>query len=181
MVADNYAANLRFVIMKRILTITALLLCAMAASAQNPQKAPAKVQKANYEQASRFSAKRIGQLVYSTRIRPNWFRDSDKFWYSWKTSQGTKYYVVDPATGVKKELFDMDKLARQLTEITRDPYDAQHLTLSAPRGTGVRPFVVVLCASSDTGGISGELTEDRSTLDYWSSLENTVQASRSGA
>ena len=27
----------------------------------------------------------------------------------------------------------------------------------------------------------GELIEDRSTLDYWSSLENTVQPSRSGA
>ena len=114
--------------MKRLLCITALLLCVVMASAQKAQ-GPKKADKANYEQASRFSAKRIGQLVYSTRIRPNWFRDSDKFWYSWKTSEGTKYYVVDPVTGSKKEIFDLEKLARELTEITRDPYDAQHLNL----------------------------------------------------
>ena len=67
--------------------------------------------------------------MYSTRITPNWFADSDRFWYSWKTAQGTKYYLVDPATGKKSEIFDMDKLAMQITEITRDPYDAQHLPL----------------------------------------------------
>ena len=74
--------------MKRIFPLLALTLC-LAASAQN----------ANYEQAARFSTKHLQNLVYSTRIRPNWFRDSDKFWYSWKTADGTRYYIVDPATG----------------------------------------------------------------------------------
>ena len=55
--------------MKRIFPLLALALC-LAASAQN----------ANYEQAARFSTKHLQNLVYSTRIRPNWFRDSDKFW-----------------------------------------------------------------------------------------------------
>ena len=104
--------------MKRIFPLLALALC-LAASAQN----------ANYEQAARFSTKHLQNLVYSTRIRPNWFRDSDKFWYSWKTAEGTKYYIVDPATGVKTEVFDLAKLAREVSEITRDPYDAQHLPL----------------------------------------------------
>ena len=114
--------------MKKILTLLALALT-LSAAAQKPQK-PQKVTKANYELASRFSQKRVGQLVYSTRITPNWFADGDRFWYSWKTADGTKYYLVDPATGKKSELFDMDKLAMQITEITRDPYDAQHLPLS---------------------------------------------------
>ena len=104
--------------MKRIFPLLALALC-LAASAQN----------ANYEQAARFSTKHLQNLVYSTRIRPNWFRDSDKFWYSWKTAEGTKYYIVDPATGSKTEVFDLAKLAREVSEITRDPYDAQHLPL----------------------------------------------------
>ena len=116
--------------MKKILTLLALALT-LSAAAQQPRKAaPQKVTKANYELASRFSQKRVGQLVYSTRITPNWFAESDRFWYSWKTAQGTKYYLVDPAAGKKTELFDMDKLAMQITEITRDPYDAQHLPLS---------------------------------------------------
>ena len=104
--------------MKRLLSLLALSLSLVASA-----------QKANYEQAARFSPKSIQNLVYSTRITPNWFRDSDKFWYSWKTAQGTQYYIVDPAAGTKTEVFDLAKLARQITEITRDPYDAQHLPL----------------------------------------------------
>ena len=117
-----------FVNMKRLVFLFVLLSCCLTASAQKKQ-APAKVTKANYEQAARFSTKHMRNLVYSTRIRPNWFRDSDKFWYSWKTAEGTRYYIVDPATGSKTEIFDMDRLARELTEITRDPYDAQHIPL----------------------------------------------------
>ena len=114
--------------MKKLFILLAMGLC-LSAQAQKPQE-PKKVQKANYEQAARFSGKQMRNLVYSTRIRPNWFADSDRFWYSWKTSQGTHYYIVDAATGSKKEIFDLDKLARQITEITRDPYDAQHLSLN---------------------------------------------------
>ena len=116
--------------MKKILTLLALALT-LSAAAQQPRKAaPQKVTKANYELASRFSQKRVGQLVYSTKITPHWFAEGDRFWYSWKTAQGTKYYLVDPVAGKKSELFDLDKLAMQITEITRDPYDAQHLPLT---------------------------------------------------
>ena len=113
--------------MRKILALLAFVLTLSAAA--QPQRAPRKVTKANYEQAARFSAKRVGQMVYSTRITPHWFAGDDRFWYSWKTAQGTKYYLVDPATGRKEELFDMDKLAMQVSEITRDPYDARHLPL----------------------------------------------------
>ena len=116
--------------MKRILTLLALALSLLATAQPKQQpRGSRKVTKANYEQAARFSQKRVGQMVYSTRITPNWFAGSDRFWYSWKTAQGTKYYLVDPVAGRKTELFDMDKLAMQITEVTRDPYDAQHLPL----------------------------------------------------
>ena len=114
--------------MKRVLIIAALVLVGTAAWGQNNKAR--KVTTANYHQAERFTTKKMNQMVYSTQIRPNWFRDSDRFWYSWRTSEGTRYYIVDPATGTKKEIFDMNKLARQVSEITMDPYDAQHLPLS---------------------------------------------------
>ena len=116
--------------MRKFLTLLALGLTLTAAAQQQPQRPSRKVTRANYEQAARFSQKRVGQMVYSTRITPHWFAGSDRFWYSWKTSEGTKYYLVDPAAGRKTELLDMEKLAMQVTEITRDPYDAQHLPLS---------------------------------------------------
>ena len=84
----------------------------------------------DYEAAARFSQKKISQMVFSTKITPNWFRDSDKFWYSWKTPDGTHYYIVDPAAGTKKEAFDMEKLAMEVTSIVKDPFDAQHLPLT---------------------------------------------------
>ena len=72
--------------MKRILTPLALVLC-LTAAAQQPQQ-PAqrisrKVTTANYNLAERFSQKKVGQMVYSTRITPNWFAGSDRFWYSY--------------------------------------------------------------------------------------------------
>ena len=115
--------------MKKLVVLTLLVLLPLVAGAQ-PSRS---VKKANYELAERFSQKKVGQMVYSTQIRPNWFRNSDRFWYSWKTSQGTRYYVVDAVTGVKTELFDMDRLAMQVSEITRDPYDAAHLPLNSRR------------------------------------------------
>ena len=114
--------------MKKILTLLALALT-LTAAAQQPKGGPRKVTKANYNLAERFSAKKVGQMVYSTRITPRWFADSDKFWYSWNTAEGTKYYIVDPVSGKKEEIFDLDKLAMQVTEVTRDPYDAAHLPL----------------------------------------------------
>lgn len=108
--------------MKKLLAISVLAL-GMSAGAF-AQQAP------NYELASQFSQKKISQMVYSTKITPNWFRDSDKFWYVWKTSAGTQYYIVDPAAGSKKAVFDMDKLAMELTTIVRDPFDAQHIPMT---------------------------------------------------
>ena len=114
--------------MKRLLPILALALCLLA-SARQPSDPSRKVTRANYGLAARFSQKKVGQMVYSTRITPHWFAGDDRFWYSYKTSEGTKYYLVDPAAGRKSEIFDMDRLAMQVTEITRDPYDARHLPL----------------------------------------------------
>lgn len=83
----------------------------------------------NYDLASRFSTKRVGRMVFSTRIKPNWFRDSDKFWYEWKTSRGSRYYIVDAANGKKSEIFDMSRIAMQLSDTIRDPFDARHIHL----------------------------------------------------
>lgn len=103
---------------KFVLACAVLLLCATSFA-----------QKANYALAERFSAKRVNQMVFSTQITPNWFRDSDKFWYSWRTPQGTRYYIVDPVKGTRSEVFDMDRLAMQITEFVRYPFEAKHLPI----------------------------------------------------
>ena len=104
---------------KYFISALALLVCANA-FAQAP----------DYEAAARFSQKAIARMVFSTSVTPNWFKDSDKFWYSYKTPAGTRYYIVDPVTGSKTEAIDMEKLAMDVTSIVRDPFDAQHLPLN---------------------------------------------------
>ncbi len=109
--------------MKKLFLAIALLTCAAAYAQQTP------VTKANYDLAERFSAKKINQMVFSTEVRPQWFKNSDKFWYTYKTTQGTEYYIVDPVAGTKKKIWDMGKLAAQISAITKDPFDAQHLPI----------------------------------------------------
>ena len=82
---------------------------------------------ANYELAYKFSPKNLAKLVHSTTVNPHWLKNGNKFWYQYKTTNGSKYYLVDADRRTKSELFDNDKMAAWLTEITKDPYDGQHL------------------------------------------------------
>ncbi len=84
---------------------------------------------ANYELAARFAPYKIDKLVYSTSVSPRWIEGSERFWYEWRTSDGTFYYLVDPVSGTKRQIFDNDRIAAELTRITRDPWDAQHLPI----------------------------------------------------
>lgn len=109
--------------MKKLFLLIALAVCSFAYAQQTP------VTKANYDLAERFSAKKVGQMVFSTDVRPNWFKNSDKFWYTYKTTNGTEYYIVDPVAGTKRKIWDMGRLAAQISAITKDPFDAQHLPI----------------------------------------------------
>ncbi len=110
--------------MKKLILVAFLAICSFAYAQQTP------ITKANYDLAERFSAKKVASMVFSTSVRPNWFKNSDKFWYSYKTTAGTRYYIVDPLAATKKEIWDMGELAAKISSITKDPFDAQHLPIS---------------------------------------------------
>ena len=111
--------------MKRALLFAAALLLGIAAFGQE------KITKANYALAERFSANRVNNMVFSTRVQPRWFKEGDRFWYEWQSPKGTNYYIVDPAKGTKTEVFDLERLAMDLTEIVKDPFDAQHIPITS--------------------------------------------------
>jgi dipeptidyl-peptidase-4 len=87
------------------------------------------VKKANYELAARFSPAKLKKMVFSTTVDPHWLKYSDRFWYTYETSEGKVFFISDPAQKTKKPLFDNVKMAAMLTEITKDPYDAKHLPI----------------------------------------------------
>jgi len=108
---------------KRLQTLLLLLVFGLSgAIAQNEP-----VQEANYRAAEMFSPSKIKKMVFSTSVSPNWLKTGDKFWYSYKTTEGKFYYIVDLDKQMKKPLFDNDEMAAMLTEITKDPYDGKHL------------------------------------------------------
>ncbi len=91
------------------------------------------VTKANYRLAERFSPEKIKRMVFSTSVEPNWMETGDKFWYSYKTSEGEFFYIVDLDRKTKTPLFDNNKMAAMITLITKDPYDWQHLPPIKPK------------------------------------------------
>ena len=80
--------------------------------------------------AERFTASKLENMLFSTTVDPHWFKSGEKFWYSYKTSEGTRWYVVDPAARKRTELFNHDKLAAELTEIVKDPFIAAQLPIT---------------------------------------------------
>ncbi len=83
----------------------------------------------NYELTAKFSPSKLRTMIFSTEVNPNWINFSDKFWYEYTTSEGKKWYIVDPKARKKNELFDRAEMAAQITRIVKNPFDAQHLAI----------------------------------------------------
>ena len=111
-----------------LLLILPALLASTAIKAQENSKVHP-----NYALAERFSPKKISRMVKQTRIQPVWFADGKQFIYAWSDTKERNFYIVDAVKGTKKELWDMEWLAKEVTMRTGDPYDAQHLPIGINR------------------------------------------------
>jgi len=76
-------------------------------------------QKANYDLAARFSPKKLDKMIFSLSVDPHWLKQSNKFWYTYETSEGKQWIIVDPVKNEKKAMFDKDQLAASLTRIIK--------------------------------------------------------------
>ena len=116
--------------MKKIILSMLAVATIATASADNKQSEREATRTRNrYELAERFTASKLGNMLFSTSVDPHWFLSGEKFWYSYKTSKGTSWYVVDPASRKRTPLFDNDKLAAELTEIMKDPFIGSQLPI----------------------------------------------------
>src|ERR1700743_3914140 len=87
-------------------TIVFLLLA--AAFGGNAQQTP--VATANYQAAAHFSSKKLDKMVFSLTVEPHWLKRSNRFWYVYETTEGKKWWIVDPVKAEKKAMFDNDLL-----------------------------------------------------------------------
>ncbi len=109
-----------------LLTLAFLVVAGSAAMlATDERLAP----KPNYDLAARWMASKVGKLVFDTAVSPRWAEGSDRFWYAFETAQGRQFVLVDPVKRTKSPLWDNAKLAAMLTNITRIPYDSEHLPI----------------------------------------------------
>jgi dipeptidyl aminopeptidase/acylaminoacyl peptidase len=83
----------------------------------------------NWELAARWTPAKVGKLVFDAGITPHWFELSDRFWYTFETTDGVRYWLMDPVKKSKTPLFDNAKVAMQLSLLTGLPYDTQHLAI----------------------------------------------------
>ena len=86
-------------------------------------------EKANFKLAKKWSTDNLKKMVGDHAVRPQWLHESNKFWYSYKTTAGTYYYLVDPMSKKKSLLFDNDELAGKLVAITNKTYNPLDLKL----------------------------------------------------
>ena len=82
-----------------------------------------------YLQAEKFTQDKLKTMLFSTTVDPHWFQQGNNFWYEYKTSEGTFWYVVNPTARTKNLLFDREEMASQLTEIVQDPFEARQLPI----------------------------------------------------
>lgn len=108
-----------------------LLLCTAFLFSYTNAQPDNKEVKPNYQLASKFSPAKLDKMVFSTSVDPHWLKKSNRFWYSYQTTEGKNWYIVDPVKPEKKFLFDNDKMAALLTGIIKDAFDGQHLEIDS--------------------------------------------------
>lgn len=99
---------------------------------------------ANWKLADKFSSTALRPYIYSSRVTPNFLKDSDSFWYMWREASGKRFMYVDPAKKLKEPLFDHVKLAAQLSELHHKPYEASSLPFDSVTMTETGKFFISL-------------------------------------
>src|SRR4051812_30095487 len=85
-----------------VLTLCSCLIATLFSSVTLAQEKAVKpetdnrVSKANYELASRWTSAKVGKMLFDTAVTPHWLETGDRFWYSYETNRGRRFYMVDP-------------------------------------------------------------------------------------
>jgi len=111
--------------MKQCTTLLMIIAVSLIATGMHAQDTPTP----NYALADRFSPDKLKKMVFSTSVDPHWLKEDDRFWYRYETTEGKKWFVVDPVRGSKEELFDNVLIAADMSRLTGDPFDAKHLDI----------------------------------------------------
>jgi dipeptidyl-peptidase 4 len=87
-------------------------------------------QKADFKAAEKYRAENLAPKYGDLSVNANWIEGSDIFWYSYKTSAGKNFYIVNAQAKTKKIMFDSKFMAAELRKLTTHPYNDLDLPIS---------------------------------------------------
>ena len=137
-----------------------------AAHADLRAAGPGAGQTPNYVLASQWTTAKINKVVFDLSVKPHWLETGDRFWYSYETRDGKRYFLVDPVKKTKAPLFDNAKMAAMLTSATLVPMDAQHLpikTIKAIKNDTALLLEVEVPKNADIPGVKTKPPERTTT------------------
>ena len=87
-------------------------------------------QKADFKSADKFRSSNMSPKVGDLSVRANWIHESNKFWYSYKTSEGKNFYYVDADARNRKLLFDRNYMAAEIHKLLHKPINELDLPIT---------------------------------------------------
>jgi dipeptidyl aminopeptidase/acylaminoacyl peptidase len=142
------------------------LLFVLLAAAMPRVAAPLAAQ-VDYSRAERFLQWNTARMLAGDSVRPEWFKDGNRFWYRNKTGSGAEYVVIDPVRNTRQLLFDNARLAAAMSvardtaydphrlpfarfEFTNDGENEREIEFTASKKRFVCDIAAYRCAVSDT-------------------------------
>ena len=89
--------------MKRVLLLLIVFISTNLISAQDNSED--QTPKPNYRLAAKYSPTQLGKMVHSTSVQPRWLNTGNKFWYQYKTTNGSKIQEVSDERHQSRDLF----------------------------------------------------------------------------
>lgn len=80
-------------------------------------------QKADFKTAEKFRAENMASRIGDLTVKANWINETNRFWYSFKTSSGKNFYYVNADTRSKQLLFDSRYMAAEIHKLVHRPYN----------------------------------------------------------
>ena len=69
----------------------------------------------DYARAEQLLPWNTAELILNGEVKPQWIRETERFWYRRQTREGAEFLLVDAESGERRPAFDHEKLAAALS------------------------------------------------------------------